>query len=255
MGRFGCDSLSSAGSRQRVKSLRSSVRLRLVINTARLILYRSVLHCADASFRTHLPRARRKARLFPLVRDSTVESLRSGLCRARYSSGASAYSATGSGFPASHPSPLVLSAFTPSILRLPLRCSSPIRRPDSPAPTAWPSTSIRRFVQALERPFVPRFNLIPSSACRALRACLLTIFASLTSRLSPSRQPVKNSRAQPSTHAPKSVQNRTVLPRSRGWKRRKNICSTRGLRPPHPLCSYFEHHIRLLLPISFVSLC
>lgn len=37
-GRCGCDSLSLAGSRQRVKSLRSSVRLRLVIHIARLIL-------------------------------------------------------------------------------------------------------------------------------------------------------------------------------------------------------------------------
>ena len=37
-GRCGCDSLSLAGSRQRVNSLRSSVRLRLVIYTARSIL-------------------------------------------------------------------------------------------------------------------------------------------------------------------------------------------------------------------------
>ena len=44
-GRCGCDSLSLAGSRQRVKSLRSSVRLRLVIYTARSVLSRRVLHC------------------------------------------------------------------------------------------------------------------------------------------------------------------------------------------------------------------
>ena len=43
-GRCGCDSLSLAGSRQRVKSLRSAVRLRLVIHTARSILSRRVLH-------------------------------------------------------------------------------------------------------------------------------------------------------------------------------------------------------------------
>ena len=45
-GRCGCDSLSLAGSRQRVKSLRSSVRLRLVFYTARLILSRRVFRCA-----------------------------------------------------------------------------------------------------------------------------------------------------------------------------------------------------------------
>ena len=45
-GRCGCDSLSLAGSRQRVKSLRSAVRLRLVIHTARLILSRRVFRCA-----------------------------------------------------------------------------------------------------------------------------------------------------------------------------------------------------------------
>ena len=45
-GRCGCDSLSLAGSRQRVKSLRSAVRLRLVIYTARSILSRRVFRCA-----------------------------------------------------------------------------------------------------------------------------------------------------------------------------------------------------------------
>ena len=255
MGRYGCDSLSSAGSRQRVKSLRSSVRLRLVFYTARLILSRSVLHCVPHTSSEGSQESETVPSAYAPVTDSQAVSLSGCLCRARYSSGASAYSVTGSGFPASHPSPSVLSAFTPTILRLPLRCSSTIRRPDSPAPTAWPTTSIQRFVQALEKPVVARINGVPSSACRALRACLLTIFASLTSRLSPSRQPVKNSRARLETHAPTSVQNRTVLPRSRGWERRKNICSTRGLRPPHPLYIYFEHHIRLLLTISFVSLC
>ena len=63
-GRCGCDSLSLTGSRQRVKSLRSAVRLRLVFMTARLILSRRVFHTADALFHTPLPRARRKARLF-----------------------------------------------------------------------------------------------------------------------------------------------------------------------------------------------
>ena len=74
-GRCGCDSLSLAGSRQRVKSLRSSVRLRLVIHTARSILSRRVFHSAStthplrscsvsAPFPTHLPRARSPARLF-----------------------------------------------------------------------------------------------------------------------------------------------------------------------------------------------
>jgi hypothetical protein len=63
-GRCGCDSLSLADSRQRVKSLRSSVRLRLVFYTARSILSRRVFHSADAPFHTPLPRARRKARLF-----------------------------------------------------------------------------------------------------------------------------------------------------------------------------------------------
>lgn len=59
-----CDSLSLAGSRQRVKSLRSAVWLRLVIITARAILSRRVSHSADAPFHTHLPRTRRSARLF-----------------------------------------------------------------------------------------------------------------------------------------------------------------------------------------------
>ena len=45
-GRCGCDSLSLASSRQRVKSLRSSVRLRLVIHTARLILSGIDFGCA-----------------------------------------------------------------------------------------------------------------------------------------------------------------------------------------------------------------
>lgn len=75
-GRSGCDSLSLAGSRQRVKSLRSAVRLHLVIITARSILSRSVLHSADAALHTHLPRARRKARLLPAVADSPEVSLR-----------------------------------------------------------------------------------------------------------------------------------------------------------------------------------
>lgn len=76
VGRCGCDSLSLAGSRQRVKSLSSKVRLRLDLSTVRLILSRIVLHSAIAPFQTNLPRARRKARLFPLVRDSPAESLR-----------------------------------------------------------------------------------------------------------------------------------------------------------------------------------
>ena len=74
-GRCGCDSLSLAGSRQRVKSLRSAVRLRLVFHTARQILSRRVLHSAStthplrscsvsAPFLTPLPRARSPARLF-----------------------------------------------------------------------------------------------------------------------------------------------------------------------------------------------
>lgn len=50
--------------------------------TARLILSRSVLHSAIATFRTHLPRASRKARLLPLVRDSQAVSLWDQLCRA-----------------------------------------------------------------------------------------------------------------------------------------------------------------------------
>lgn len=50
--------------------------------TARLILSRSVLHSATATFRTHLPRASRKARLFPLVRDSQAVSLSGRICRA-----------------------------------------------------------------------------------------------------------------------------------------------------------------------------
>ena len=45
-GRCGCDSLSLAGSRQRVKSLRSSVRLRLVFYTARSILSGIDFGCA-----------------------------------------------------------------------------------------------------------------------------------------------------------------------------------------------------------------
>ena len=45
-GRCGCDSLSLADSRQRVKSLRSSVRLRLVFYTARLILSGIDFGCA-----------------------------------------------------------------------------------------------------------------------------------------------------------------------------------------------------------------
>ena len=81
-GRCGCDSLSLAGSRQRVKSLRSAVRLRLVIITARSILSRRVFHSADAPFHTHLPRARRKARLFlPLTLQSqTRRRYRCAMC-------------------------------------------------------------------------------------------------------------------------------------------------------------------------------
>ena len=45
-GRCGCDSLSLAGSRQRVKSLRSAVRLRLVFYTARVILSGIDFGCA-----------------------------------------------------------------------------------------------------------------------------------------------------------------------------------------------------------------
>ena len=98
-GRGGCDSLSLAGSRQRVKSLRSAVRLHLVFHTARQILSRSVFHSAttthslrscsvSASFPTHLPRARRTARLFLSLLTSlqsqtrNAVSLSGWMCRA-----------------------------------------------------------------------------------------------------------------------------------------------------------------------------
>ena len=58
-GRCGCDSLSLAGSRQRVKSLRSSVRLRL----GHILLARSSSELTPASPPSNLPRARRTARL------------------------------------------------------------------------------------------------------------------------------------------------------------------------------------------------
>ena len=58
--RCGCDSLSLAGSRQRVKSLRSSVRLRLGLS----LLAGSSPELTPASPSSNLPRARRKARLF-----------------------------------------------------------------------------------------------------------------------------------------------------------------------------------------------
>ena len=82
-------------------------------------------------------------------------SLRLGLCRARYSSGASANSALVSGFPASRRSHKVSAALTPPTLRLPLRCSSPSRRPDSPASASRRCTSIRRIVPVRERPSYP----------------------------------------------------------------------------------------------------
>ncbi len=41
--------------------------MRLVLHHARFLLYRSVLHCADAALRTHLPRASGKARLLPAL--------------------------------------------------------------------------------------------------------------------------------------------------------------------------------------------
>ena len=59
-GRCGCDSLSLAGSRQRVKSLRSSVRLRL----GHILLARSSPELTPAEPSPNLPRARRTARLF-----------------------------------------------------------------------------------------------------------------------------------------------------------------------------------------------
>ena len=60
-GRCGCDSLSLAGSRQRVKSLRSSVRLRL----GHILLARSSPELTPASPPSNLPRARSNARQRP----------------------------------------------------------------------------------------------------------------------------------------------------------------------------------------------
>ena len=153
--------------------------------TARLILSRSVLHSADAAFRTHLPRTRRKAR------HSLPLSLQ-GKTRKRCPYGtiyvgpirSSDFGIDGDavlvifrsvpplqmtktawlrGFPASHPSLPAKGSYVAPCLqsRLPCRLqsappppSSPslFRRPDLPARMSWPTTSIRDFVQALESP-------------------------------------------------------------------------------------------------------
>lgn len=68
-GRCGCDSLSLAGSRQRVKSLRSSVRLRL----GHILLAGSSPELTPASPPSNLPRARSKARQRPADTQSVLD--------------------------------------------------------------------------------------------------------------------------------------------------------------------------------------
>ena len=75
-GRCGCDSLSLAGSRQRVKSLRSSVRLRLDFYTARSILSRRVLHCVPHTFSEGSQESETVLSAIATVTDSQVVSLR-----------------------------------------------------------------------------------------------------------------------------------------------------------------------------------
>ena len=77
---IGCDSLSSAA--LQIKSQEPSLRGKVYQppvspgggTSSSLILSRSVLHSADAAFRTHLPRARCIARLFLSLRCSFLTS-------------------------------------------------------------------------------------------------------------------------------------------------------------------------------------
>ena len=75
--------------------------------------------------------------------------------------------------------------------RPPLRQRASLRRPDSHAATVgYRSASMRRSVPAAESPSSLRSSVSASAACRALRACLLTISASLSPPLARKRQPV-----------------------------------------------------------------
>lgn len=98
-GRCGCDSLSLAGSRQRVKSLRSSVRLRLVIYTARSILSRRVFRCAPHTSSEGSQESETVPSADAPVTDSPEEVVS---VRSRYSVLRSCFRVTASGFPASH---------------------------------------------------------------------------------------------------------------------------------------------------------
>jgi len=116
VGRFGCDSLSLAGSRQRVKSRRSKVRLRLVSYTARFFLSRIAVgraasNSSEGSQESEtLPSATAPGRDSPAVLRSYVRLAIRGL-RSRCS-------VQPTEFPASHRSPRSPLPFRLQFLRL-----------------------------------------------------------------------------------------------------------------------------------------
>ncbi len=226
-----CCSLSSASSRQRVSALHSSVRLRLV----HILLAISSPELTSDKPPPNLPRVRRKARLFPLVRDSPAVSLSGPFMSGLYAPRGSLSPFQVPGFPPSLPSPLVSSS-----LPAPTPCPSiPTKNLTPPArPSRSNVVAVYLYAKVCASAGVtvlPRINLYPSSACRAVPACLLALLPCLVSSLTRPHQPHQKRRARPRTHAPATVQTRTGVPRPEEKSRRIKISQSRGLRPPRPL--------------------
>jgi len=229
-GRCGCDSLSLASSRQRVKSLRSSVRLRLVIHTARSILStidagRAVAKSSEGSqesetvpsvhsVRSSLRHSSHRLAMRYPYRDiyvrtrysplRSVPSLRRDCPHSARTSLQRTDSAALHGFPRSHLSlPAKASFLSPCLqshLPDPLQ-AAPLPLGHSPCvggrthtpKGGWHSTSIRCFVQAAESPLYPaRTSFRPPPAAAYGLAC------SHLTRLCPLRsQRLARCRAQP----------------------------------------------------------
>ena len=248
---IGCDSLSSAA--LQIKSQEPSLRGKVYQppvspgggTSSSLILSRSVLHSADAPFRTHLPRARCTARLFlPLSLQSQTRQ-RKLLCPD------SLFGAAVSSFVDADTVriPVVPPCSVQSLL-----CSAVFRGVigafQQTAPASLTASSLRCLIRSrllrhhfgthlapaagLSRPkrcgrvplfhhrasggvnFLPRSNLIPSAACRAVPACLLTSYETLSASLPETR---KMSSPPILTHASAYCQERPASPARTGQKK------------------------------------
>ena len=124
-----------------------------------------------------------------------------------------------SGFPASHRSP-----GSPLPCRLQSHCSHPQHQPDGAAGLTRPKRCCRvplfHHRASGGMTVVPRSNLIPSAACRAVPACLLTSYETLSAALPETR---KMSSPTTLTHAPTSCRISPASHARRGLQGYKHI--------------------------------